>query len=228
VRAKFDDGTSADGDILVGCDGIHSAVRRIIDPDAPALSYAGLINLGGFVRGVRTSAVPGTYHMIFGKRAFFGYAVAPDGEVWWFANVPEPAEPARGSLTSIGTGQWRQRLSGLFAADVGPASQLIPATNHDLTATPVHTMRYLPTWHTDRMIVIGDAAHAPSPTSGQGASLAIEDAVLLGKCLRDCLKLARPSPHLNGCAVAALSRSSNKPPGSTTRPLPVLPASSGT
>jgi 2-polyprenyl-6-methoxyphenol hydroxylase-like FAD-dependent oxidoreductase len=35
------------------------------------------------------------------------------------------------------------------------------------------------------MIVIGDAAHAPSPTSGQGASLSIEDAVVLGKSLRD-------------------------------------------
>ncbi|MBA2947852.1 FAD-dependent monooxygenase [Streptomyces himalayensis] len=35
------------------------------------------------------------------------------------------------------------------------------------------------------MIVLGDAAHAPSPSSGQGASLAIEDAVVLARCLRD-------------------------------------------
>jgi 2-polyprenyl-6-methoxyphenol hydroxylase-like FAD-dependent oxidoreductase len=34
-------------------------------------------------------------------------------------------------------------------------------------------------------MIIGDAAHAPSPSSGQGASLAIEDAVTLAKCLRD-------------------------------------------
>ncbi|MBV8932019.1 MAG: FAD-dependent monooxygenase [Kutzneria sp.] len=46
-------------------------------------------------------------------------------------------------------------------------------------------MPHLPTWHADRMIVIGDAAHAPSPTSGQGASLSLEDAVALAKCLRD-------------------------------------------
>lgn len=185
VRAKFADGTSADGDILVGCDGIHSTVRPSIDPNAPAPSYAGLINLGGYVRGVRTGAEPGTYHMIFGKRAFFGYAVAPDGEVWWFANVPEPTEPARGSLIGTSTSQWRQRLTGLFAGDAGPAAELIRATGHDLAASPVHAMPHLPTWHTDRIIVIGDAAHAPSPTSGQGASLAIEDAVLLAKCLRD-------------------------------------------
>ena len=36
------------------------------------------------------------------------------------------------------------------------------------------------------MALIGDAAHAASPTSGQGASLAIEDGVLLARCLRDC------------------------------------------
>ncbi len=185
VLARFADGAEATGDILIGCDGIHSAVRPIIDPGAPGPDYAGLINLGGYVRGVRVSADPGTYHMIFGKRAFFGYAVAPDGEVWWFANVPEPGEPARGSLAAISTGQWRQRLVGLFADDAGPATRLIEATSHDLAASPVHTMPRLPTWHSGRMIVIGDAAHAPSPTSGQGASLAIEDAVLLGKCLRD-------------------------------------------
>jgi 2-polyprenyl-6-methoxyphenol hydroxylase-like FAD-dependent oxidoreductase len=80
---------------------------------------------------------------------------------------------------------WRRRLIELFADDAGPATRLIQATTHDLAASPIHTMAHLPTWHTDRMIVIGDAAHAPSPTSGQGASLSIEDAVHLGKCLRD-------------------------------------------
>lgn len=185
VRARFADGTEAIGDTLIGCDGVHSTVRRLIDPHAPAPAYAGLINLGGYVRGVRVDADPGTYHMIFGKRAFFGYAVAPDGEVWWFANVPQPNEPARGSLAAISTDEWRQQLIELFAGDAGPSTKLIQATTHDLAATAVHTLPHLATWHTDRMIVIGDAAHAPSPSSGQGASLSIEDAVQLGKCLRD-------------------------------------------
>jgi FAD-dependent urate hydroxylase len=137
------------------------------------------------VRGVPVEAEPCTYHMIFGRRAFFGYGLAPGGEVWWFANVPQPDEPARGSLAGIGTDTWRRRLIELFAGDAGPAAQLVEATTHELSATPIHTMPHLPTWHTDRMIVIGDAAHAPSPSSGQGASLSIEDAVQLGKCLRD-------------------------------------------
>lgn len=51
--------------------------------------------------------------------------------------------------------------------------------------TPIHAIPHLPRWHSRRMVVIGDAAHAPSPSSGQGASLSIEDAVVLAKSLRD-------------------------------------------
>jgi len=189
VRAVFADGSTATGNVLIGCDGVHSTVRRLIDPAAPAPTYAGLINLGGYARGVRVDAEPGTYHMIFGKRAFFGYAVALGGEVWWFANVPRRDEPARGELATISTEQWKRRLLELYAGDAGGATRLIQATDHDLAASPIHAIPHLPTWHNDRMIVIGDAAHAPSPSSGQGASLSIEDAAVLGTCLRDL-----PSP----------------------------------
>ena len=40
-------------------------------------------------------------------------------------------------------------------------------------------------WHNDAMTVVGDAAHAPSPSTAQGASMALEDAAVLAKCLRD-------------------------------------------
>jgi FAD-dependent urate hydroxylase len=185
VRALFADGTEAVGDLLIGCDGVHSTVRRIIDPDAPAPTYAGLVNTGGYTRGVRVDTEPGTYEMIFGRQAFFGYAVAPDGEVWWFANVPRRDEPARGELETIDGGARRRLLLDLYADDAGPGTEIVQATAEVMAMSPVHAIPHLRTWHSGRMIVIGDAAHAPSPTSGQGASLAIEDAVVLGKTLRD-------------------------------------------
>jgi 2-polyprenyl-6-methoxyphenol hydroxylase-like FAD-dependent oxidoreductase len=186
VRAIFADGSEATGDLLIGSDGVHSAVRTVIDPNAPAPAYAGLVGLGGYARGVRV-AEPCSYTMIFGKRAFFGYAVAPDGEVWWFANVPRRTEPARGEMEAISGEEWRRRLIALFADDAGPAVKLLEATSATdiMKASPVHLMPHLPTWHRGRMVVLGDAAHAPSPSSGQGASLSIEDAVVLAKCLRD-------------------------------------------
>jgi FAD-dependent urate hydroxylase len=187
VRAMFEDGSDAAGDVLVGADGVHSTVRRLIDPTAPAAKYVGLISLGGYARGVDVDGEPGTYTLIFGKRAFFGYVLADAGEVWWFANVPRADEPARGETEAVTADEWRGTLSELYAEDAGPGVRLVEATEtaEIMQATPVHSIPHLPLWHDGRMVVIGDAAHAPTPTSGQGASLAIEDAVVLAKCLRD-------------------------------------------
>jgi FAD-dependent urate hydroxylase len=187
VRALFEDGSEATGEVLIGADGIHSVVRRRIDPKAPAPTYVGLVNLGGYTRGVPVDAEPGSYTMIFGKRAFFGYALAPDGEVWWFANVPRGEEPARGEVEAITAEQWQLELAELYAEDAGPAVRLVQASAPAdiMPASPTHSVPHLPVWHRSRMIVIGDAAHAPTPSSGQGASLSVEDAVVLAKCLRD-------------------------------------------
>ncbi len=187
VRALFDDGSDATGAVLIGADGIHSVVRRRIDPTAPAPTYVGLVNLGGYARGMQVDAEPGSYTMIFGKRAFFGYALAPGGEVWWFANVPRGDEPARGEVEAITPEQWQHELAELYVEDAGPAVGLVQASDPAdlMPASPTHSIGHLPVWHRGRMLVIGDAAHAPTPSSGQGASLAIEDAVVLARCLRD-------------------------------------------
>ncbi len=192
VLAAFADGTAATGDILIGCDGVHSTVRTIVDPHAPAPRYAGLLGTGGYAGGADVATPPGAYEMIFGTRAFFGYTVAPDGEVWWFANVPAAQETDGARLAGEA---WRGRLLELFADDAGPAVDLVRATPEILPMTAFHWMPPLPRWHEGRMIVIGDAAHAPTPTSGQGASLAIEDAVVLAKCLRDLPDPLRAFAH---------------------------------
>ncbi|MDN5854519.1 MAG: FAD-dependent monooxygenase, partial [Actinomycetia bacterium] len=185
VRATFADGSTATADVLVGCDGVHSTVRRLIDPNAPSPAYAGLIGTGGYTGDIAVETEPGAYEMIFGKRAFLGYVTAPDGEVWWFANVPRAAEPARGEAEAESMQAWRDRLQALYADDAGPGRELVDATESILPMSPIHTLARLPHWHRGRMVVIGDAAHAPSPSSGQGASLSVEDAIVLAKSLRD-------------------------------------------
>jgi FAD-dependent urate hydroxylase len=183
VLARFGDGTQATGDLLVGADGIHSATRRIIDPTAPTGRYVGLVNFGGYTSGAAV-AEPGAWHMIFGRRAFFGHVVDPSGGAVWFANVPRPpvSRAERGATTAE---QWKRQLVDLFAGDRGPASGLVAAGTLELAGDNTHDLPALPTWHKGPMVVIGDAAHAPAPTSGQGASMAAEDAVVLAKCLRD-------------------------------------------
>ncbi|MGH7629299.1 MAG: FAD-dependent monooxygenase [Gemmatimonadales bacterium] len=184
VVARFEDGSEIAGDILIGADGIRSRVRALMMPDAPQPSYTGLLNLGGVARDARLPATPDTMHMVYGRRAFFGYTVRPGGEAWWFANLGMKREPDRDELEAISTEEWKQRLSGLFADDRPFIHGLIDRTD-EIVATPTHDMPSLPTWHRGRVALLGDAAHAVSPSAGQGASMAIEDAMVMAKCLRD-------------------------------------------
>jgi FAD-dependent urate hydroxylase len=181
VTAGFADGSSAHGDLLVGADGLRSRTRQLIDPAAPAPRYLGLLNAGGFTtRPVEADVdrTPGLVHMAFGRRAFFGWSVAPDGSVWWFAN-PASKEPTG----PVPAGQWRARLIGLFADDAIPAAAIIEATDDALGPWNTYDLPRVPVWRRDAVVLIGDAAHAASPSSGQGASMAMEDAVTLGRCL---------------------------------------------
>jgi 2-polyprenyl-6-methoxyphenol hydroxylase-like FAD-dependent oxidoreductase len=185
VRATFADGTNADGDLLIGADGLRSQVRRIIDPMAPAARYLPMLNTGGFAEGIRVDSEPGVMNMVFGKRAFFCYFQHPSGQVGWFANPPRKIEPASAELAAITPEEFRAELVELFEADRTPAVDIIKATPKIYPPWVTYDFPTVPNWRTDRMIIVGDAAHAVSPASGQGASMAIEDAVTLGRCLRD-------------------------------------------
>jgi 2-polyprenyl-6-methoxyphenol hydroxylase-like FAD-dependent oxidoreductase len=185
VTARFADGSEARGDLLVGSDGLHSTTRRLVDPAAPWPRFTGLLSLGGRACLDSVTPTPGVFHMIFGRRAFFGYSAPVPGDVYWFANAEWTGAPDRARLDAISPAMWKTHLRDLFAGDAGPALDIVGATGDTLAAYPIFDMPIVPVWHRDRMIVIGDAAHATSPSSGQGASLAIEDAVILAQCLRD-------------------------------------------
>lgn len=186
VVAHFEDGTHAQGDLLLCCDGIHSRTRQLVFPDAPKPAYLGMIDCGGFAYLSELRHLSGPQVMTFGKRAFFGYVVKPSGEVYWFSNVPWPEEPGRDELSAVSNDAWKERLLELHAHDPQPIPRIIRATPAEAMGRwPLRDLPALPIWHEGPVCVLGDAAHATSPAAGQGASMALEDAAVLGKCLRD-------------------------------------------
>ncbi|MFI1761508.1 FAD-dependent oxidoreductase [Streptomyces sp. NPDC020800] len=186
VVAEFADGTRARADVLVGADGIRSTVRRLIDPSAPGPRYTGLLGFGAYSKAEVPRARSDAMYFAFGEQAFLGYWPVPGGGTAWFANLPydEPlgAEQARATPSAA----WMRILREKYAKDV-PGRDLLRGTGDDelLTFGGLEILPSVPTWYRGRTVLVGDAAHAPSSSSGQGASLAVESAVQLARCLRD-------------------------------------------
>ncbi|GAA4492016.1 FAD-dependent monooxygenase [Actinoallomurus oryzae] len=185
VTARFADGSSAGADVLIGADGVRSTVRTLIDPDAPGPDYTGLLGFGGHA-DVDLDLEPGTMTFAYGSRAYYLYWPQPGGGIAWGANLPSRTYMTLSEARAIPAEKWLRTLRETYAGDVPGgrlAERTVPETLQVVGA--LHIMPPVPHWHRGRMVLVGDAVHAPSNSTGQGASLAIESAIELARCLRD-------------------------------------------
>ncbi|MET0189849.1 MAG: FAD-dependent monooxygenase [Pseudonocardia sediminis] len=192
VTAELDDGTAIVADALVGADGVRSAVRTWIDPDAPAPQGGRTRTIYGFTPDPPVEPPPPEVLRIhLGARAFFASRRdAHSGGCSWFTNIPVP--------DGEDDGDPRDLLDELFGDS--PAGETVRHADRVLGFDDL-ALPHVPRWHTDRMVVIGDALHVAPPASEQGAAMAIEDGVVLGRCLRDL-----PSPAEAFAAFERLRR----------------------
>ena len=193
IIAYFADGTTAEGDFLIGADGVHSVARRQVVPDGPAPFDTGLIGFGGFVpRKVLEGRTTGRrVETTFGRSGFFGYGLCSsdenDGVMWW------STQPACGMDAAMFRAQdqatLKQHLRDFHRGWRDPIPRIIDAAEN-IVVTDTLDVATLPTWSRKRSLLIGDAAHATSPHAGQGASLALEDAMRLARLMREGQELS--------------------------------------
>jgi 2-polyprenyl-6-methoxyphenol hydroxylase-like FAD-dependent oxidoreductase len=179
VTVDFD-GASQRFDAVIGCDGLRSTVRRLVFPDLPQPVYSGLIGNGGVVDLPEIPPTDGVMNMTFGTKAFFGYQKEGDGPVLWFNTYPAP-ESAVGPVSDPAA--YARFVQSLHRDDPLDNYRIISAVTAIERTYPVYDMPELPRWTAGRVILMGDAAHAVAPHSGQGASMALEDALVLAACL---------------------------------------------
>ena len=204
VVAHFDDGSTVEGDMLLAADGVHSRVRSLVLSAHARPHYTGVIGVGGFADS--ESAAPrdprDAHQLNFtvGPRLQFGYAtVCATKPRWgWWTHLPQESELTRDELQAIPHDVMRERLLEAFAGWHTPIEALVSTTS-EIMRTAIYDVPALPNWHVGRVMLLGDAAHAMSPAGGQGASLALEDAMIVGQ------RLAKGTSTIEGVFAEAES-----------------------
>lgn len=188
IIAYFADGTTAEGDFLIGADGVHSITRRQVVPDGPKPFNTGLIGFGGFVpQTVLDGRAIGRHvETTFGQSGYFGYGYCgpdpKDGVMWWSTQPAHGMDAAM--FRALDPQSMKQHLRSFHRGWHEPIPAIIEAAEN-IVVTDTLDVATLPTWSRKRSLLIGDAAHATSPHAGQGASLALEDAMRLARLMQE-------------------------------------------
>lgn len=179
VVARFADGREERGDLLVGADGLHSAVRERLLGDGPP-RYAGYSAWRGLV-GPADGYLKGKAGFeVWGCGSRFGLVALGGGAAYWFAtkNAPQPekAEPAEHKVELLSRfGGWHEPIPSVIRATEEAALHFDGLYHREPAAR----------WGRGRVTLLGDAAHPMTPDLGQGAAQAIEDAVVLAESVKE-------------------------------------------
>jgi 2-polyprenyl-6-methoxyphenol hydroxylase-like FAD-dependent oxidoreductase len=200
VVAHFEDGSSEEGDLLIGADGLRSAVRRGLlgEESLRFAKYASWQSLCAF----DSSATPeGLFRVIWGPGARFLFYHVGAGRMYWegiHATEPGGGDPP---------GQRREAVLQRFEGWASPVPEMIAATEEQaIMRGDVYDRPTTRRWGEGRVTLLGDAAHPMTNAVGQGANMTIEDAVVLGSVLKDA---GDPSSALRAYEQKRIKRSAS-------------------
>ncbi len=177
ITAQFTDGTTAEADLLICADGIHSVVRQKWHPNSKPV-YSGYTAWRGVVSFDHVR-VGNHWAETIGRGIRFGITPLPNGQIYWYATQNVPANALKDEKNH------QAYLLNLFGTWYDPIPAILQATPNDaILCNDIYDIDPIQEWVRGNVALLGDSAHAMTPNMGQGGCMAIEDAVVMGKCLR--------------------------------------------
>ncbi len=196
VQVDFADGSSVHGDYVIAADGIHSSIRRKLLPAVP-LRYAGYTCWRGVVEvkeKIDYSLLESTE--TWGRKGRFGIVPLSKNRIYWFAVINAAENDPK--IGKYG----KKELLHYFADYPQPIDKVIEATEEkDIIWNNLFDLTPLTQYAYDRILLMGDAAHAMTPNLGQGACQALEDAAVLAICLKQCSSVEQAFRKYEGFRV---------------------------
>lgn len=192
VRVLLADGSeSAPADLLIGADGVNSAIRAQLRPELK-LRASGY---GAWRAVVEADAPLGRASESWGRGARFGIVPLASGRVYFFATANHRRQNNRDAAPSDHLAELRRHFSGWHA----PIAALVEsAANTKILWNDIVDLEPTRGWSRGRVTLLGDAIHPTTPNLGQGAGMAIESAVVLGQCLVEAATLTEAFENYEG------------------------------
>ena len=187
AELQFADGSSATADLVVGADGVHSVIRPHVVGEVRG-RFSGTVGYRGLVPVEAMPSLPDPTPLQFWagpRRHLLHYAIDGGRTVNFLAVVRVPEWTADAWMEQCTVSEAVDAYAGWHPA----VTEMVGAT--DVGARwALFDLAPLERWHTERVVLMGDAAHAMVPHQGQGANQTIEDAIALADCLTDAADLA--------------------------------------
>ena len=182
AELRFADGSTATADLVVGADGVHSVIRPHVAGEVRG-RFSGTVGYRGLVPVEAMPSLPDPTPLQFWagpRRHLLHYAIDGGRTVNFLAVVRAPEWTADTWMEECTVSEAVEAYAGWHPA----VTEMVGAT--DVGARwALFDLAPLERWHTERVVLMGDAAHAMVPHQGQGANQTIEDAIALADCLAD-------------------------------------------